>query len=160
MAWTKRQFVEMAFSEIGLASFVYDLQPEQLDNALRRLDSMLASWNARGIRLGYPIPSNPQDSDLDDSSNVPDSANEAIYTNLGIALAPAYGKTVSPDTKIAAKMAYDTLLSRAAATPLEMQFPGTLPVGAGNKPYNYDQQFFSDPSTPILTGDDGDLQYD
>lgn len=56
MGWTKRQFVTQAFEEIGLASYVFDLTPEQLDSALRRLDTMIASWNALGIRLGYPLP--------------------------------------------------------------------------------------------------------
>ena len=30
MAWTKRQIVTQAFEEIGLASYVFDLEPEQL----------------------------------------------------------------------------------------------------------------------------------
>ena len=40
MGWTKRQFVTQAFEEIGLASYVFDLTPEQLQSALRRLDAM------------------------------------------------------------------------------------------------------------------------
>jgi hypothetical protein len=54
MGYTKRQFISAAFEEIGLASYVFDLQPEQLQSALRRLDAMMADWNAKGIRLGYP----------------------------------------------------------------------------------------------------------
>ena len=71
MGYTKRQFVTSAFEEIGLADYVFDLQPEQLEAALRRLDSMMAEWNAMGIRLGYSMPSSPQDSDLDEQTNVP-----------------------------------------------------------------------------------------
>ena len=48
MGWTKRQFVAQAFEEIGLASYVFDLTPEQLQSALRRLDTMMAAWNALG----------------------------------------------------------------------------------------------------------------
>ena len=99
MGWTKRQFIEQAFDEIGLASYAFDLTPEQMQSALRRLDTMIAAWNALGIRLGYPLPSSPQDSDLDEQTNVPDRSNEAIYTNLAIKLAPSYGKQVMPDTK-------------------------------------------------------------
>ena len=33
MSWTKRQYIVDAFEEIGLASYVYDLQPEQLQSA-------------------------------------------------------------------------------------------------------------------------------
>lgn len=159
MGWTKRQFVTQAFEEIGLAAYVYDLTPEQLQSALRRLDSMMASWNAKGIRLGYPIPSSPQNSSLNEETNVPDSANEAIYTNLGIRIAPGFGKTVSTDTKATAKTTYDTLLSRAAMPP-EQQLPGTMPAGAGNKPWRtYDNPFLNRPVDPLLAGEDGPIEF-
>ena len=88
MGYTKRQFVTAALEEIGLASYVFDLQPEQLQSALRRLDALMAEWNGKGIRLGYPLPSSPQDSDLDEESNVPDSANEAVIPSPTLAKAP------------------------------------------------------------------------
>lgn len=159
MGWTKRQFVTQAFEEIGLAAYVFDLTPEQLESALRRLDSMMAAWNAKGIRLGYPIPSSPQNSDLDDETNVPDSANEAIYLNLGVKLAPGFGKVAATETKASAKMAYDTLLSLAAMPP-QQQFPGTMPAGAGNKPWRiYDDPFLRQPVDPLLAGEDGPIEF-
>ena len=109
MAWTKREFVVAAFGEIGLASYVFDLTPEQLQAALVRLDSMMATWNGQGIRLGYPLPSTPGASSLDDATNVPDSANETIFQNLGIRVAPGYGKSVSPDTKVSAMKGYNAM---------------------------------------------------
>ena len=159
MGYSKRQFVTAAFDEIGLASYVFDLQPEQLQSALNRLDAMMAEWNGKGIRLGYPLPGSPQYSDLDEPSEVPDSANEAIYTNLALKIAPSYGKQVMLETKISAKMAYNTLLSRAT-TPTEMQLPGTMPAGAGNKPWrNYDNPFLQRPVDPVLAGQDGAFEY-
>lgn len=159
MGWTKRQFIEQAFDEIGLASYVFDLGPEQMQSALRRLDMMMASWNALGLRLAYPLPSNPQDSDLDEETNVPDSANQAIYANLAIKLAPSYGKQVMAETKVSAKEAYNTLLSRAAM-PMEQQMPGTMPSGAGNKSWrNYDDPFLQRPVDPVLAGQDGPIDY-
>ena len=158
MGWTKRQFIEQAFEEIGLASYVFDLTPEQLDSALRRLDSMMASWNAKGLRLGYPLPSSPTDSDLDEQSGVPDSANEAIYTNLAIRLAPGFGKMVLPEAKANAKAAFDVLMMRAAL-PLEQQMPGTMPSGAGNKPWRTTSNPFLDPPVdPLLAGQDGPIE--
>jgi len=159
MSWTKRQFIEGAFEEIGLASYVYDLQPEQLESALRRLDSMMATWNTKGIRLGYPLPSNPENSDIDDETNVPDAANQAIIMSLGIILAPGFGKTVSQDTKVAAKQGYLGLLARATK-PVEKQFPNTLPKGAGNKPYrNINNEYMDTPTDPILAGQDGPIEF-
>ncbi len=159
MGYSKRQFLTAAFTEIGLANYVFDLQPEDLESALRRLDSMMAEWNAKGIRLAYPIPGSPQDSDLDAESEVPDSANEAIITNLAVRLAPSYGKQVSQLTLVSAKGAYNTLLSRATL-PMQQQMPGTMPSGAGNKPWRvYDDPFLRPPVEPVLTGQDGPLEY-
>jgi hypothetical protein len=105
-----------------------------LQSALRRLDAMMADWNAKGIRLGYPLPSSPQDSSLDEETLVPDSAYEAIICSLGIRLAPSFGKQVMIETKTTAKQGYDILLQRATF-PLEKQLPSTTPSGAGNKPW-------------------------
>jgi len=159
MSYTKRQFVEAAFEEIGLAAYTFDLSPQQIEAAMRRLDTMMAEWNAKGIRLSYPLPGSPQDSDLDAETTVPDSANDAIITNLGIRIAPSYGKQVMAETKVAAKMAYNTLLSRATM-PLEQQLPGTMPSGAGNKPWrNYDDPFLQRPVDLVDSGPDGVLEY-
>jgi hypothetical protein len=158
MGYTKRQFVSSAFEEIGLAEYVFDLQPEQLEGALRRLDSMMAEWNAMGIRLGYSMPSSPQDSDLDSETNVPDSAWEAIITNLAIRIAPGYGKTVSPDTKVSAKGAFNVLLQRATF-PLEQQLPSTMPTGQGNKPWRWDNPFVPIPADPLDAGPDGPFEW-
>ena len=157
MGYSKRQFVYAAFSEIGLASYVFDLQPEQLEVARQRLDSMMANWNGKGIRLGYPIPSSPEQGSIDEETYVPDSAHEAIICSLGIRLAPSYGKQVMPETKATAKDGYNTLLQRATA-PLEKQFPNTLPAGAGNKPYRYDDPFLRGPVSSVDAGPDGPIE--
>lgn len=159
MGYSKRQFVSAAFEEIGLAAYAFDLQPQQLESALRRLDAMLASWNALGIRLGYPLPSSPEFSDIDAESEVPDSANEAIITNLAVKLAPSYGKQVMPETKATARETYNTLISRAVL-PMEQQLPGTMPAGAGNKPWRvYDNPFLRPPVDPVLAGQDGQIEF-
>ena len=158
MGWTKGQFVDAAFEEIGMATYVFDLSADQIQGALRRLDGMIAAWNAKGIRLGYPLPSSPNNSDLNDQTNVPDSAYEAIYTNLAIKIAPGYGKSVSPDTKMTAKQSLQTLLSRAAY-PMEQQLPSTMPAGAGNKPWRYDNPYLADPIDPLLAGQDGEIEF-
>lgn len=158
MGYTKRQFILAAFEEIGLAAYTFDLQPDQLESARRRLDAMIADWNGKGIRLGYPIPSSPQDGSIDEETFVPDSAYEAIICNLSIRLAPSYGKQVMPMTMATAKQGYDTLLQRATF-PLEQQMPSTMPSGAGNKPWRvYDNPFVRPPVDPVQVGPDGPLE--
>jgi len=158
MGYTKRQFVTAALEEIGMASYVFDLSPEQMESSLRRLDAMLAGWYAKGIRLGYPLPINPQDSTLDQQTDVPDAANEAIITNLGMKLAPSYGKTVMPETKQTAKDTFNTLLMRSSQ-PMEMQLPNTMPMGAGNKPWRNDDPFMPVPDDPMTDNGFGQIEF-
>lgn len=152
MSWTKRQLIEQAFEEIGMAAYVFDLTPEQMQSAMRRMDAMVSTWMSKNILLGYPVPVNPQNADLDESSNIPDTAVDAVYQNLAIRLAPGFGKAVSMDLKASAKTAYDSLLM-TAAFPNEMQYDSSLPLGAGNKPTMIDRVFVSTP-------DDGAIQVD
>ena len=159
MSYTRRQFVVAAYEEMGLASYVYDLAPEQLEAAARRLDAMMAQWNTMGIRLGYPVPGSPEDTSLDAETGVPDAASEPIITNLAVRLAPGIGKAISADTKATARAGYNSLLMRASLPP-EMQMPASMPAGAGNKPWSIDDPFLSDPVDPILAGQDGPLQFD
>lgn len=151
MGWTKRQHVEQAFTELALGRG-FDLDPEQLEDGLRRLDSMMALWDGKGIRLGYALPSSPDASNIDDDSGLPDTANEAVYLNLAIRLAPGYGKTISPDTRMLAKQAYDALLVDAAQPPAHAA--RSVPVGAGGKPWRTGRTFTSPPADPLLADDD------
>ena len=132
MGWTKRQFIEAAFDEIGLAAYTFDMQPEQYQSARRRLDAMMADWYERGILLGYPLPGSPQYASLEEQTLVPDRANEGIILNLAVKIAPSYGKQVLPATMTGAREALNTLFIRAAR-PGVMQFPQQTPAGAGNK---------------------------
>lgn len=157
MSYTKRQFVLAAYEEAGMASYVFDLTPQMLSAACARLDAMMATWNAKGIRLGYPLPSSPEDIDLDSETGVPDSANEAVITNLSLRLSPSFGKQPSVMTMATAKAAFDVLMARAAM-PGEMQLPRTLPAGSGNKPWRYDDPFMPAPTDAVRTGPEGSLE--
>lgn len=132
MSWTKRQFILSAFEEIGIGSYNFDLSPEMMEMGRKRLDAMMATWNAKGMRLAYSIPSGADDGDLDEDSNVPDSANEAVYLNLAIRLAPAFGKQIAPEMKQEAFKAFNVAMAKNM-TIQERQGSQTIPAGAGNK---------------------------
>jgi len=151
--WTKKQIIEQAFEEIGLASYIFDITADQLESALRRLDLMVASWQARNIQIGYPLPASPGNSNIDEQIQTSLNNNEALVLNLAVRLAPAYGKSVSPDTKATAKLLYDQLLIEAAM-PYEQQFVKTLPLGAGYK--RTDQVFVNSPDLNPLIVENND----
>lgn len=157
MSWTKRQLVDQAYAELGLANYVFDLSPDQQADAMRRLNSMMATWNAKGIRISYPIPTSATGGDLDEDSAIPDSAWEAAYLNLAIRLAGGIGRPVPDSLKMTAKDAFNTLLT-LHATPIEQQLPTYVPLGAGNKPWRQsDNQYISEPVDSLLAGGDAPI---
>jgi hypothetical protein len=118
---------------------------------------MVYSWYQRNIRIGFPLPENPNDSHIDQQVDTPGSANEALVLNLAVRLAPAYGKTLAPETKATAKMLYEQLLTDAAQ-PYEMQFPSTTPIGAGFK--RTDRVFVNTPDlNPIQVEPNGEALF-
>lgn len=158
MSWTKRQLAADALGAIGIADYEFDVTPEEQLMTVRRLDVMMATWEARGVRVGYLFPATADGSDPDDDSGLPDSAVETVFLNLAIRVAPSFGKTVSAELKTSARDGWDLLLV-AAAQPIQQQLPSTLSRGAGNKPWRaQNQPFFPQPDTdPMQVGPGGDL---
>jgi hypothetical protein len=153
MSYTKGELVNDAFNEIGIADYEFDVTASQSVAALRKLDSMMAGWDARGIKLSYPVPSGSNGSNTDEDSNIPDSAWEAVVLNLALRIAPSFGKNVSIQTMANAKFALNTLFSMFAQAP-EMQLP-SMPRGAGYKEYDY--RFTPDPENTLKDGDSAEL---
>jgi hypothetical protein len=155
--WTKRQIIEQALDEIGIADYQFDVQPEEQIRALKRLDAMMAQWESMGVRVGYNLPTNPDNSDPDKDSGLPDQVVEAVFINLGVRIAPSFGKTVSADTKAIASAAYQSLMNRSVQVP-EMQYPSTLPRGQGNRRLWGRPTFFPRPDDdPLRIAQGGDL---
>jgi hypothetical protein len=154
VGWKKRELIQEAYAEIAMQDSVFNIDPDMLQSALRRLDSMMATWDSKGIRVGYNLSTQANGSNLDDDSGIPDFANEAVLLHLAIRLAPGVGKTLSPSTAAIAKMGYDTLLNYCAQ-PIPMQYPGGMPRGAGNKPWRWQRnEFMPAPCDPLTAGQD------
>lgn len=157
MSWTKRQFIVAAFEELGLSDANFNLSDAQLNTALKRLDALMATWNSKGLRLSYPLTSDPSSSNLDTDTTVPDKANEAIYLNLAVRIAPAFGKIVSNELKVDANRAYKALLA-SNAYPLSERQLDNIPRGAGAKVrQGYNSTFITPEDAYIEVGSDGDL---
>lgn len=160
MSFTKRQIVEAAYGELALASYTFDLSPDEIQAGLSRIESMLRSWLARGIDTGYLFPTTPDVSDPDDDSGMVDLYDEAVRTNGAMRIAPLFGKTVSPETRQAAKSAYESML---VPRPIpQMQLPRNLPIGQGNRNFGLAPAYFApclpagvvDPSITFCTDDE------
>lgn len=162
MGWTKRQIIEDAYGELALAGYVFDIQPEEMQAALRKLDTMMGTWSAQGVRLPYAFGATPDSSDLDQDSGLPLLAVGAVHLALAVQIAASKGKALAASTKSNAKQAYDALVSYLADAELgEQQLPNTLPLGAGTKPWRtINRPFMPTPDTaPIQIGADGGLDF-
>lgn len=156
MSWTKRQIVTEAFGELALAGFDFDLQPEELDAGLRRLDTMMATWAGLGIQVGYSMATSPDDSDLDQDSGLAMIAVEAVYMSLACKLAASKGKALPTSTTRATKQAYDSLIVTVAKSQVQQQqLAAGTPRGAGRKPWRSINPYVSTPDTSPLHSSDG-----
>lgn len=155
---TKQSLVNRAFSNIGIASYVFDISPEEIQDAITRLDDMMAEWDGQGIRIGYRLPANEIPSDPADESNVPDFAVTAVTANLAIRIAPMFGKTVSPDIYAMAKKGFDALMI-ATINLIPMRYPNTMPLGQGYKSRYLYNRFYHDHDRDVISVEnDGELK--
>ena len=161
MSWTKRQLVEEAFGELALAGYDFDLQPEELEAGLRRLDTMMATWQSLGLQLGYSMATSQEDSDLDQDSGLQMNAVEAVYMNLACKIAASKGKALPASSTRAAKQAYDSLILNVAKAQMQVQqLAAGMPRGQGRKPWRTINPYVTTPDTnPLRSGDDGGLDF-
>ena len=142
--YTKREVIQQAYAELGIASYEFDISPEEMQAGLRLLDLQMAEWNIHGIRISYQA-----GDDIADQVGVPDWAVNALYLALAIRLAPSFGKTPAPETKAAQKSAYNVLMAKMIM-PTEI-----TPTGYGGSGYRYPRLRGAAPL--IETGPDGNL---
>jgi hypothetical protein len=162
MSWTKGELVSEAYNELGLQGYIFNVGPDERETALKRLDTMMATWNGKGIRLGYPLPSTANGSSLEQDSAIPDWSIEAVYLNLAVRLSAGFGKQIPPTTASTAKDAYNVVLQQLAMPP-EQRMPSTMPKGAGNRrwagAFGEINPFFPTPVDPLLAGQDGEITF-
>lgn len=153
---TKLSLINRAMSDLGMASYVFDLSPEEIQDCLNRLDDMMAEWDFKGIRLGYALPSEENPSSPDDDAHLPDGVVSAVASNLAIRCAPMFGKQVSPDVYKQAKDGLDVIEIATMQMP-SMQYPTTMPRGGGYKNrFMYDRFYW--PTNPLRVENDGELK--
>lgn len=110
---------------------------EMLDG-IEVLNDMLIEWENSGILLGFSPIADPAD-----TVRVPRGTESAIKSNLAAKIAPEYAKQIS--VALAADIDISTSnMLRLISKPIEVEFPDTLPLGAGNQciDINEDQRFF------------------
>lgn len=126
---TRAQILADAFEAIGIADYVFDVSPDEKASARRRLDAMMAQWEAEGVTLGYTPAGGQADDAIEMTSPV--WADDAISSNLALRIAPTFGKMPMPETKRAAKVGYGLCVAKTLNTP--RQAPAFTIRGAGDR---------------------------
>mgnify|MGYP003642354605 CR=1 FL=1 len=142
MSYTKRKIINQAMTEIGLGSFNLDAQPEDLQDALFKLNAMLAEWTIYGAVTGALT---PFVDDLDADSLIPMTDILAVVSGLAVILAPSFGKQVSPATTMSAFNGRRAIVKRNFTVVGKRSDVAAIPAGAGHK-YDRRINLESDPA--------------
>jgi len=131
---TKFHIVDRAFAEIGLTGYTLNASPEEQQDAIYQLDSLMAEWLSQGVNVSYVLPDSPEDSLLSDDSGLSMADVNGVAKQLAVRLCPSYGKTPSPQLMVSAAQAKNALWVAHMTVPAS-RYPATMPVGAGNRTY-------------------------
>lgn len=165
MTVRKSDLVRDALSKLGIIDYDYDIDPAEFRTGLIALETMIASWDARGIKFGYIIAPTPEQAKGEDDAGIPDIARKAIVYHLAIEMADSYGKAISPTVASGAAVGMSDLLSAIQYIP-QVQYPSNMPRGSGNTLRRYRWNRFyrpvptvdADNAGPIGMDGDGVLQ--
>lgn len=129
---TRATILSRAFARIGIADYVYAVNPEERADARSTLDAMLSEWEASGVDLGH-TPAADDDNDAVEMTT-PTWADQAVWSNLALRLAPEFGKTPAGGLIKEARRGYDLCVGKTQVIPTEARIRGSL-RGAGNRFY-------------------------
>jgi len=152
---TKKAFIEMAFEELTLSGFEFDLNTEEVHKALRRLNVMMAE--PPFDQMGYNFPME-EDGSPAEASGITAADTQGIVMCLAVRLAPMIGKTLSVEFRSAANKSMAQLRAKYATIPVLDYAPLTI-RGAGSKSH-YGVYFPSafDEEAIATDSDPGDLE--
>lgn len=126
----KRQIIELAFSEIGAAGYEFGRTPEEVADALTRLNAQMAEWRGlRGIDLGYEQP--PYGiGNADELSGIPFECLNTVASFLALRICPMMGAALSAEARGNLNRSLVLLEAQYATIPT-MPITGNVPRGAG-----------------------------
>lgn len=130
---TKRSLIGQAYIEVALNNWEYDIEPEEMDKALTRLDILAAELVGRGISIGYNAPSVIGQGNLDDELGCPDQAFFGLAVLLAQRLCPSMGKKLSQESRETLNAAMKAVRSAAVVLVPSMTLAHGTPLGSGNR---------------------------
>ena len=128
---TRATILSRALGRLAMGDYQFDVTPDERAATRTSLDAMMAEWDAVGITLGYTT--SDGDNDADDMTTPP-WADQAIWSNLALRMAPDFGKMPSPDLKRDARRGMDLVTSKTLVIPAQVRARGSV-HGGGERFY-------------------------
>lgn len=144
---TKRQIVSMAYEEVALSGYEFDVTPEEMFSGLRSMDAAMAADQGQSITLNYNFPMVFGQGDMEDYSGIPDAAIEYASLRLAKAICSKMGKTLSQNASARLAEATSAVRALTAYVP-SMSYRYGTPKGAGNRIWNGWSPFLPSPEVP------------
>ena len=150
MTNTKGGIINDAYSRLRISGLTVNPTPEDMELALRRLENLMSTLEARNIRLNYRFEDEP---DPATEHGVRVEHFDMMASNLAARLAVDFGKSVSPELSATARAAMsDTFSITAADNVRETQYPNRQPLGSGNRRnYRYLRFNRAQPQAPLYS---------
>lgn len=126
---TKGDIVRQAFQHLRISGLTNKARNEDTQLALQTLESMLLAWTNKGLNLSWNKSPDFVDPDPQEDSGISDADYEAIYVNLAVKLAPAFGKPTTQLDSFAREL-YAGLFSTELPTQQNNTY---MPLGSGNR---------------------------
>lgn len=163
---TKSDIAQRALARLAITGFSFEVDPEEIREAVIALEYQMADWDARGIKCGYRFAVSPETANVADESGLPDIAFKAVTDQLAITLSDSYGKQPSQMLVAGASASMTSLLNAIQFIPV-VQYPNRMPLGSGNmrrgaaqyqRYYRQADTLDADNAGPINTNGNGVLQ--
>lgn len=128
MSTSNAELIRDALTLINVLGVGEAAEPEHSEFALRKLNALLADWEADGVNLQYY----PQTMDeLGADCPITDDSVLAVTYYLAFALAPSYGKQVDPKMLALGSQYYGRLTRDSVKAQMQPSDLSNLPVGEG-----------------------------
>lgn len=127
---TAAQVIKYALQEIITQASESPLEPDEYQDCIFALNSMMFEYDAGGIHLGFT-----EVTSLGDDITVPAGAISGIVSNLALRVAPQFMGSVTPELMKKASDGYK-VMCKLGVTIEPTQFGGLVPIGSGNQNWN------------------------
>lgn len=130
MSITNQNLIADSLGLIGVLPAGKVPSANQADQAIRKLNGLLPPWLADGIDLQYVEQTVAQ---LGENCPITAESVLAVTYFLGFALAPHYGKAISPELLSVGQGLYASLLREAVSSKIRNLDMTNLPRGTGHR---------------------------